>query len=110
MLVSVSKAERVLEIGTFTGYSALAMAEALPATGRLITCEKDGALSELAKKLIAQAPEQHARRIEVRHGDAHDALDVLAKERLMRVTSHSPAPSLPLCSPCLSRCRLGDAR
>ena len=41
MLVDVSRARRVLEIGMFTGYSALAMAEALPADGRVVACEVD---------------------------------------------------------------------
>ncbi|MGH3818659.1 MAG: O-methyltransferase, partial [Pseudonocardiaceae bacterium] len=39
LLVSVTKADRVLEIGTFTGYSTLCMARALPAGGRLVTCD-----------------------------------------------------------------------
>lgn len=38
-LASISKAEKILEIGTFTGYSSLQMAEALPDSGRLFTCE-----------------------------------------------------------------------
>ena len=37
MLVAISGARRILEIGTFTGYSALSMAAALPADGRVIT-------------------------------------------------------------------------
>ena len=39
MLVKISGAERILEIGMFTGYSALKMAEALPQNGTLDTCE-----------------------------------------------------------------------
>ncbi|MEX0649203.1 MAG: class I SAM-dependent methyltransferase [Balneolaceae bacterium] len=39
LLVQVSGAKRILEIGTFTGYSALMMAEALPEGGELVTCE-----------------------------------------------------------------------
>jgi caffeoyl-CoA O-methyltransferase len=39
MLVALTRAKRVLEIGTFTGYSALAMAEALPADGQIDTLE-----------------------------------------------------------------------
>ena len=41
MLVRLTGAKEVLEIGMFTGYSALMMAEALPEDGRLITCEID---------------------------------------------------------------------
>src|ERR1700704_1406897 len=38
-LVRLTRARNVLEIGTFTGYSALCMARALPADGRLVTCD-----------------------------------------------------------------------
>ncbi len=41
MLVLMQKAERILEIGTLGGYSALWMAKALPENGKLITLEKD---------------------------------------------------------------------
>lgn len=39
-LVRILRAQKVLELGTFTGYSALAMALALPEEGRLITCDR----------------------------------------------------------------------
>ena len=39
MLVAISKSQRVLEVGMFTGYSALAIAEALPEDGYLLACE-----------------------------------------------------------------------
>ena len=41
MLVYITGARRVLEIGMFTGYSALSMAEALPDDGKLISCDID---------------------------------------------------------------------
>ncbi|MFN1833812.1 O-methyltransferase [Balneola sp. MJW-20] len=49
-LIRVGGAERVLEIGTFTGYSALMMAEVLPATGELITIEMNIRYQALAEK------------------------------------------------------------
>lgn len=49
LLIRVSNAKRVLEIGTFTGYSALAMAEALPADGQLITIDVNHQTTEIAK-------------------------------------------------------------
>jgi caffeoyl-CoA O-methyltransferase len=52
-LVAVTGARRVLEIGTFTGYSALAMAEALPADGRVVTCEADPRAAEIARDAFA---------------------------------------------------------
>ncbi len=49
-LVRLTRAERILEIGMFTGYSALAMAEALPSEGKLIACEVDAYAAEFAQK------------------------------------------------------------
>src|SRR5215470_11567776 len=43
LMVQATGARRVLEIGMYTGYSALSMAEGLPADGQLITCEIDPA-------------------------------------------------------------------
>lgn len=48
-LIALSKAQDILEIGTFTGYSALAMALALPEHGRLIACEINKDYIEFAK-------------------------------------------------------------
>lgn len=48
-LVMISKAKRVLEVGTFTGYSAMAMAEVLPADGELVTIDVNAKTTELAK-------------------------------------------------------------
>jgi caffeoyl-CoA O-methyltransferase len=52
-LVHATRARRVLEIGMFTGYSALAMAEALPEDGRLIACELDPDVADFARKHLA---------------------------------------------------------
>jgi len=52
-LVAATGARRVLEIGMFSGYSALAMAEALPEDGRLITCEIDGSAARFAERNFA---------------------------------------------------------
>lgn len=75
LLVRVVAARRILEIGTFTGYSALAMAEALPADGQLITCENDPKHAEIAARFFARSP--HADRITLRVGSALDTLTAL---------------------------------
>lgn len=49
MLIKISNARRVLEVGTFTGYSALTMAEALPEDGELVTCEYNERYEEIAR-------------------------------------------------------------
>jgi caffeoyl-CoA O-methyltransferase len=56
MLVAATRARRVLEIGLFTGYSALAMAEALPEGGRLVACELDAEVANAAIRSFAESP------------------------------------------------------
>jgi caffeoyl-CoA O-methyltransferase len=68
MLVAISGARRVLEIGTFTGYSALAMAAALPDDGHIVTCEVDARHAEQARSNFAASP--YGSRIELRTGPA----------------------------------------
>ncbi len=50
LLVRMVQAKRVLEIGTFTGYSALVMAEGLPKDGELITCDVDPEATQIAQR------------------------------------------------------------
>jgi caffeoyl-CoA O-methyltransferase len=69
------RAKRVLEIGTFTGYSALAMAEALPEGGTVITCEIDPDSAAFARRYWDKSP--HGQRIEVRMGPALETLRTL---------------------------------
>jgi len=76
MMVQLVQATRVLEIGMFTGYSALSMAEALPETGRLITCEIDPEPAALARRYFSKSP--HGRKIEINMGPALDTLRTLA--------------------------------
>ena len=72
-LIRVSGAKRVLEIGTFTGFSALMMAHALPEDGELITC--DIAPRSLAREFFAKTP--HGKKIDLRVGPALDTIDTL---------------------------------
>jgi caffeoyl-CoA O-methyltransferase len=68
-------ARRVLEIGTFTGYSALSMAEGMPSDGRLITCEIEPAHAAMAQRYFDASP--HGKKIEIRMGPALATLDGL---------------------------------
>ena len=72
-LIRVSGAKRVLEIGTFTGFSALMMAHALPEDGELITCDIDP--RPLAREFFAKTP--HGKKIDLRVGPALDTIDTL---------------------------------
>ena len=75
MLVFASGARRVLEIGTFTGYSALSMAAALPEGGTVTTLELDPERAAIAQRAFDASP--HGERIEVRVGPALETLDSL---------------------------------
>ncbi len=55
LLVRLLGARRILEIGTFTGYSALAMALALPRGGRILCCDVSKEWTDIAKKYWARA-------------------------------------------------------
>ena len=71
MALSVG-ARRVLEIGTFTGYSALSMAECLPADGMVITCDIDPESTAMAKRYWAQST--HGSKIHLRLGPAMETM------------------------------------
>ncbi len=75
MLVRLVRAKRILELGTFTGYSALVMAEALPEDGELITCNIDPHATEIAKRYWARSP--HGKKIELKLGNALDTLKTI---------------------------------
>ena len=65
-------AGRVLEIGTFGGYSALSMAAGLAPGGRIVSCEISEVHAEFARRHIAASP--HADAIEVKVGPALDTI------------------------------------
>lgn len=75
LLVRALKAKRVLEIGTFTGYSALAMAEALPAGAKIITCDINPKTARIAKKFWEKSG--HAKKIKFKLGPALETLKKL---------------------------------
>lgn len=79
MIVHMTRAKTILDIGMFTGYSALAMAEALPEDGCLVACEVDPYVAELAQSLFQKTA--HDRKIGVRIGAALETLNQLANDR-----------------------------
>jgi caffeoyl-CoA O-methyltransferase len=76
MMVQLVQASRVLEIGMFTGYSALCFAEALPEDGTVITCEIDEESAAIARKYFALSP--FGRKIHVEMGPALETMQGLA--------------------------------
>ena len=75
MMAQVVGARRVLEIGMFTGYSALCFAEAVPEDGTIITCEVDEESATLAREYFARSPV--GKKVEVRMGPALETMQNL---------------------------------
>jgi caffeoyl-CoA O-methyltransferase len=78
LLVKFGGVKKVLDIGTFTGYSLLAMAEALPEDGRLVTLEREQVAAKMAAENWAESPRRG--KIESRVGEAHELLQALASK------------------------------
>jgi predicted O-methyltransferase YrrM len=75
MLVRLIGAQRCLELGTFTGYSSLSVALALPHDGRLVCCDVSDEWTSVARRYWAEAGV--ADRVELRLGPALESLDAL---------------------------------
>jgi predicted O-methyltransferase YrrM len=78
LLVELTGAERIVEVGTFTGYSALAMATAMPETGRMIACDIDPDFTAIAQRFWKEAGVDH--KIDLRLGPAIETLAELVEE------------------------------
>jgi caffeoyl-CoA O-methyltransferase len=84
-LVHLTQAKRVLEIGMFTGYSALAMAEALPDDGEVVACEVDAYVAKFAQQCFSESPSGHKIGVKVAPAlltlkqldDAHETFDLV---------------------------------
>jgi caffeoyl-CoA O-methyltransferase len=76
LLVHVTRARRVLDIGMFTGYSALAMAEALPGDGEVVACEIDADVAEFARRCFRDSASGH--KISVKVAPALSTLEELS--------------------------------
>jgi caffeoyl-CoA O-methyltransferase len=72
LLVQIIQPRLVLEIGMFTGYSALSMAEGLPEEGRIITCDIDPEARAIAQAAFDASP--YGDKIEIKMGPALETL------------------------------------
>ena len=78
ILLKLMNAKRVVEFGTFTGYSALAMAEALSEYGKVFTLDRDPKATAIAQEHWSKSP--HGSKIELLLGDAKkNSKDLVAK-------------------------------
>jgi predicted O-methyltransferase YrrM len=75
LLVKLIGARRTIEIGTFTGYSALAVALALPEDGRVLACDVSREYTDTARNYWRKAGVEH--KIDLRIAPALDTLDAL---------------------------------
>jgi caffeoyl-CoA O-methyltransferase len=75
LLVRLSGARRALEIGMFTGYSGLMIAEGLPEDGSLVTCDIDPKAEAIARRAFDKSPV--GKKIEIRMGPALDTIKTL---------------------------------
>jgi len=76
MMAQLVGAKRVLEIGMFTGYSALCFAEALPEDGSVLTCEIDEPSAAVGRRYFARS--SHGHKITVRMSPALETMRTLA--------------------------------
>lgn len=74
-LIKISKAKTILEIGTFTGYSAIKMAEALPDDGKIYSLEMNLKYHKIAESHFKKS--SHANKIKLIKGNAQQTLDLL---------------------------------
>jgi caffeoyl-CoA O-methyltransferase len=75
MLAALKQPKRALEIGMFTGYSALSIAEGMPQDGKIICCETNPRAIDFAKTFFERS--EHGHKIDVIFGRALDTLDTL---------------------------------
>ncbi len=79
LLAMTVAARRVVEIGTFSGYSTLSLAAGVSEAGRVITCDIDPIATDLAKTFWDRSA--HGHKIDLRLGPALDTLQTLAKDQ-----------------------------
>ena len=91
MLVRLVGARNVLELGMFTGYSTLMMAEALPENGQVITCDINPKAEAIARKYFTESP--HGKKISIRMGPALETIKTLSGQRFDLVFIDADKPN-----------------
>lgn len=82
MIVQMCSAKRVLEIGTFTGYATICMADGLHPGGKIVTCEMDDVAGDIAEENFQQYPSNSEVNITLLRGNAHSLLQQLTPAKL----------------------------
>lgn len=93
LLIRISDTKKVVELGTFTGYSALMMAEALPDKGELITCEISLEKIQFAQRYFNLSP--HGRKIKLMQEPARETLRKISSNSTDFVFIDADKPSYP---------------
>ena len=78
LIIALSGFRDMVDIGTFTGYSALAMAESIPPDGKVLTIEHNSANADIAQGFFDRSP--HGCKIDLQRGEAIDVLKSLPSE------------------------------
>ena len=100
MLIKLMGATKCLEVGTFTGYSALVTAQALPETGRLICCDVSDEYTAIGKPFWAEAGVAH--KIDLHIAPATDTLDALLADGQARCPADLSPPPPGSCTECVA--------
>jgi caffeoyl-CoA O-methyltransferase len=77
LLATVLRPKLAVDVGTFTGYSALSIAEGLPAEGKVVTCEVDATQAAFAQRYFDRSP--HRERIDLRVGPALASIQAITE-------------------------------
>ena len=91
LLIKISNTKRAVEVGTFTGYSALVIAEALPQDGILTTCENNKVFADIATQYFDKSP--HGQKIRLKLGPALQALNEIPDDQQDFVFIDADKPS-----------------
>ncbi len=91
MFIKISNARRVVEVGTFTGFSALVMAEALPEDGILTTCENSRKYADIALRYFNKSPD--GKKIQLKLGPALQTLGAISDNSVDFVFIDADKPS-----------------